>query len=120
VQVEINKDSRLRVSTVIENVGEYPCGQTLQVYVKALREGTPNAQLKGLKKIFLQPGEAKEVSVVLGAEAFALYDEDAKFVVEAGEYEICIGMQQPDARSEQLTGQKVTKYKVASQETFVL
>lgn len=118
--LSVNKDGKLCVSAVIENVGKYPCGQTLQVYVKALREGTPNAQLKGLKKVFLQPGEAAEVSVSLGAEAFALYDEDANFVVETGEYEISIGMQQPDTRSEQLTGQKVTRYKVTSQETFVL
>lgn len=34
------------VKTRIQNTGKMAGGQTVQVYVKALREGTPNAQLK--------------------------------------------------------------------------
>ena len=118
--VSVKKDRKISVSAVITNTGEYAGGETLQVYVKALREGTPNPQLKGLKKVFLQTGEEKEVVVELGAEAFALYDEDGRFVVEAGEYEIYIGMQQPDARSCQLTGRKTEVVTVRSEETFIV
>ena len=85
-----------------------------------MRDGTPNPQLKGLKKVFLQPGEEKEVVVDLGAEAFALYDKEGRFVVEAGEYAIYIGMQQPDTRSVQLTGRKPEVVTVRSEETFLL
>ena len=118
--VSVEKDQKISVSAVIRNAGEYAGGETLQVYVKALREGTPNPQLKGLKKVFLQPGEEKEVVADLGAEAFALYDEEGRFVVEAGEYEIYIGMQQPDARSSQLTGRKAEVITVRSEETFLV
>lgn len=58
-----------------------------------------------MKKLSLQPGEVKEVEIVLADKAFALYDEDAHFMLEEGDYEVSVGMQQPDRRSSELTGQ---------------
>ena len=43
----------------------------MEVYVKAERENTPNAQLKGLAKVELQPGETKQVKIHLPLAAFA-------------------------------------------------
>lgn len=102
----ISAGEEITVSTSIRNTGKMSCGQTVQVYVKALREGTPNAQLKGLKKVYLEPGEEVKVDITLGSEAFALYNEDAEFMLEKGEYAVYVGMQQPDARSSELTGYK--------------
>lgn len=106
------KKGALMVSAVIKNTGSYAAGETLQVYVKVLREGTPNAQLKGLKKVYLQPGEERKVTLRLEREAFGLYDQDGKFVIEPGLYEVSVGMQQPDARSSCLLGQEVTRFSV--------
>ena len=36
-----------------------PGPKPLQVYVKVKQEGAPNWQLKGLKKVYLNPGEVK-------------------------------------------------------------
>ena len=104
------------VKTRIQNTGKMAGGQTVQVYVKALREGTPNAQLKGLKKIFLQPGEETEVEIELPDTAFALYDENGKRMLEPGKYAVYAGMQQPDARSCRLTGEKPVCIEVRCEE----
>lgn len=93
----------------LKNTGEMAGGETVQVYVKALRPGTPNAQLKGLKKVFLQPGEEARVEIVLDDHAFALCDEEGRSMLEAGEYAVFAGAQQPDARSEALTGNRCRK-----------
>lgn len=93
----------------LKNTGEMAGGETVQVYVKALRPGTPNAQLKGLKKVFLQPGEEARVEIVLDDHAFALCDEEGRSMLEAGEYAVFAGTQQPDARSEALTGNRCRK-----------
>lgn len=111
VETTMNKDTIsdgevITVTTSIKNTGNMASGQTVQVYVKALREGTPNAQLKGLKKVYVNPGEEVKVDIALGSEAFALYNEDAQFILEKGEYAVYVGMQQPDARSSELTGCK--------------
>ena len=104
------------VKTRIQNTGKMAGGQTVQVYVKALREGTPNAQLKGLKKIFLQPGEETEVEIELPDTAFSLYDENGKRMLEPGKYAVYAGMQQSDARSCRLTGEKPVCIEVRCEE----
>ena len=116
-RMEIEAGGQLRIKTSVKNTGKFAGGQTIQVYVKALRDNTPNAQLKGLKKLSLQPGEAKEVEIVLADKAFALYDEDAHFMLEEGDYEVSVGMQQTDRRSSELTGQTCSVLKVHCSET---
>ena len=92
-------DDGIDITCKIKNAGEYFSRETIQVYVKAEREGTPNAQLKGLKKVALNPGEEKEVTLHLDKKAFALCNEDGVSVVENGEYSIYVGQSQPDLRS---------------------
>ena len=68
--------------------------------------------------VFSSPGcREKEVEIVLTDKAFALYDEDAHFMLEAGDYEVSVGMQQPDRRSSELTGQTCSVLKVHCSET---
>ena len=108
----ITENGTVTIHTSIKNTGSMAGGQALQIYVKALREGTPNAQLKALKKVYLAPGEEVQVSLTLTDRAFALYDEDGELVLHRGEYAVYVGMQQPDRRSCELTGQKPICLKV--------
>ena len=105
-------DDGIDIICKIKNVGEYFSRETIQVYVKAEREGTPNAQLKGLKKVALNPGEEKEVTLHLDKKAFALCNEDGVSVVENGEYSIYVGQSQPDVRSCRLLDKNPTCLKV--------
>lgn len=116
----ISSGKKITVRTCIKNTGQMAGSQTIQVYVKALREGTPNAQLKGLKKVFLQPGEEKEVVIELPDTAFALYDENGQRVLEPGTYAVYAGMQQPDARSSRLTGEEPVCMEIRCEERAVL
>ena len=63
------------VSVTVRNEGSRAGTETVEVYVKAERPGTPNAQLKGLAKVSLQPGEEQRVTVHLPLAALALCDE---------------------------------------------
>lgn len=90
----------------VKNTGSMAGGETVQVYVKIEGEGTPNAQLKGICKLRLAPGEEKEAVIHLPKEAFGLYDEEGKLQIRKGEARVFTGGQAPDARSEKLTGKK--------------
>lgn len=114
----VTAKGEVTIRTSIKNTGVMESGETIQVYVKALREGTPNAQLKGLKKVHLQPGEEKQVEITLKSQAFGLYNVEGEFLVEKGEYAVYVGMQQPDARSATLTGRETVCLKVMAEETF--
>lgn len=96
------------VTATVRNTGSRTGIETVQVYVKVLKDNTPNAQLKGIKKVELAPGEAKTVQVHLPAEAFGLFDTEGCLRIAKGDVHVYVGGQAPDARSEKLMGQKVT------------
>lgn len=102
----VGKDG-VDVTAVLENTGDRKGAQTVQVYVRIEKEGAPNAQLKGLKKLELEPHEERTVTIHLPVEAFGLYDGEGKFRIEKGSALVYVGGQAPDTRSEKLTGQKV-------------
>ena len=120
LQENIEAGGCVQLDVSIQNTGAMAGGQTVQVYVKALREGTPNPQLTGLKKVFLKPGEETRVTIFLPDTAFALYDEEGRRMLEAGEYAVFVGMQQPDGRSEALTGQKPRRIRIVCGQTAQL
>ncbi|WP_426349946.1 glycoside hydrolase family 3 C-terminal domain-containing protein [Alloiococcus sp. CFN-8] len=121
-QVQVSNESiteeGIKVSCHVKNSGKYAGRTTVQAYVKAEQDGTPNPQLKGMKKLELQPGEVKEVSIFLPLSAFSLCNEDGIRKVEKGTYTIYIGESQPDARSRELTGKEPINIVVKCNETI--
>lgn len=114
----IAKDQKLKVTAKLTNTGKMAGAETLQVYVKAENVAeAPNYQLKGLKKVALKSGETKEVEIELEAAAFALYDEDAKLMLNEGKYTVYVGTSQPDARSIALTGKTPAAFTVTCKKT---
>lgn len=120
VSSDIIGEDGITLKAVVTNTGSREGTETVQAYVKADREGTPNAQLKGICKVTLKPGESREVSIKLPLCAFALYDEQAVNKVGAGKYLIYIGGTQPDTRSEKLTGKKVSMVAVNAEKEMVI
>ena len=104
-------ENGVEVSATVTNTGKMAGGETVQVYVKVWKESAPNFQLKGIKKLFLQPGESKSVTLHLPKEALGVFDEDGKLQIW-GKTTIYVGGQAPDERSEKLTGKKVTAFEL--------
>ncbi len=100
-------DAAVTIHALVKNTGTVSGAETVQVYVKIPGEDTPNAQLKGIRKVRLEAGGEKEVTIALPKEAFGLYDEEGHFHIHSGEALVYVGGQGPDARSAALTGQKV-------------
>ncbi len=117
---ELEPGKSISCSVDLKNVGSYAGAETVQVYVKSKIAGAPNHQLKGLKKVYLIPGEQKTITITLRDEAFGLYDNNGRLVLNEGEYEIFIGINQPDARSIQLTGNKPYSKILRSKKTIIL
>lgn len=102
---EVGRDG-VDLTCTVKNTGKVAGSETVQAYVKVCREGTPNPQLKGIRKLHLMPGGEAQVSIHLSAEAFGLYDEDGKLRVSKGAVKVYLGGQGPDERSAQLTGRR--------------
>ncbi len=108
----IEGGKELAIKAAVKNTGERKGAETVQVYVHVCREDAPNYQLKALKKVELKPGEEKEITLALTDGDFGLYNEDGVKILHACDYEVYIGMNQPDKRSVSLTGKEPVKYVV--------
>ena len=99
----IKDTDTLTVSFKIKNTGAVAGAEIAQVYV-ADKESTiyrPKKELKGFTKVWLEPGEEKEVSVELSKRAFAYYNINiADWHVESGDFGILVGASSQDIRLE--------------------
>lgn len=100
----VEKNS-VAVEVTVKNIGSMDGVETVQVYMKAREEWAPNAQLKKIRKVPLKVGEEKKIQLELTRESFEVFDKNGKPVISEG-YDIYIGGQQPDTRSEKLLGKK--------------
>ena len=90
-KLDLDVPEYFEVTADVTNIGQMDGTQTVLVYVKAEREGTPNPQLKGIAKAALKKGETKTVHIMLPDEAFGLCDDDGVKRVHQGSYTIYIG-----------------------------
>jgi beta-glucosidase len=89
----------LAVEFDLANTGDRAGAEVAEVYVEPIHPAVfrPVKELKGFAKVFLQPGEKKEVSVTLNENAFAYYDVGTRcWVAEKGEYKILVGRSSHD------------------------
>ena len=87
-----SSNSDLTVSADVTNNGTRASEETVQLYVRL--EGTSTAQpvraLKAFQHVKLVAGETRRVTFRLGPEAFALWDDQNKYVVESARAKIWI------------------------------
>jgi len=84
----------ITVSVKVKNVGNMAGKEIVQLYVRDVESSVvrPEKELKGFKKVELNPGEEKTVTFVLDKRSFAYYSTDIKdWYVESGDFEILIG-----------------------------
>ncbi len=94
-----------RVLVDVKNTGKMAGTETVQMYIRDLVSSVtrPVRELKGFKKILLQPGEKKTVALDITPESLAFYDINKKFVVEPGDFEIMVGNSSRVADLQKLT-----------------
>ncbi len=83
-----------RVYVTITNTGKVAGKEAIQLYVGAEQSFVerPIKELKGFKKIYLEPGESKTVEFELCDRSFAYYDVRVNdWRVETGDYTIYVG-----------------------------
>lgn len=98
---QLARDEKLAVKVTVKNIGKYAGAEVIQVYISDLKSTLPRPvkELKEFKKIYLQPGETKEVTFVLDREAFSFYNPAVHdWVVEPGKFKVSVGSSSADIR----------------------
>ena len=91
------------VTLDITNSGTRAGAEVVQLYVHDVKSSVPRPpkELKAFKKVMLNPGETKTVTLQLDNRSFAFFDEASNdWTVEKGAFELLIGSSSRDIRRE--------------------
>ena len=93
-------DGTARVSCTVTNAGARSGAEVVQLYVhdRLASVVRPVLELKGFRRLVLEPDASATVSFDLGPEELALLDAKLRKIVEPGEFEILVGRSSRDIR----------------------
>jgi beta-glucosidase len=83
----------VKVSAKITNTGKVAGHEVVQLYIQDLVGSVtrPIKELKGFKRIYLEPGQSKIVTFNLSTSELKFYDINMEFNVEPGDFKVWIG-----------------------------
>ena len=105
---QLTADEQISFTVSITNAGSRAGAETVQLYIsdKKCSVDRPVKELKAFQKVFLQPGESKDVTLTIGRDALSFYDEaNSQWTAEPGDFEALIG-----TSSDQITNKVVFTY----------
>ena len=99
---QLTANSQMTFTVPVTNTGIRAGSETVQLYIsdKKASVDRPVKELKAFQKVFLQPGETREVTLTIGVDALSFYDEAThQWKAEPGKFEALVG-----TASDQITG----------------
>ena len=94
LQVLSAPDASWAITVKVKNTGNMAGAEVVQCYISdpVCSVERPVKELNAYQKVFLQPGEEKQVTIPLTERGFVYYDVERKaFVTEPGEYVVSVG-----------------------------
>jgi beta-glucosidase len=94
-------DATPEVTFDITNTGDRAGADVAQLYVQDVESSVPRPlkELKGFKKVYLEPGQQETVKMGLDWKDLAFFDEDkGEWVAEPGMFKILVGASSRDIR----------------------
>jgi beta-glucosidase len=98
---EISQNGKLIVSLKLKNAGKVKGSEVVQLYIKDVKASVdrPDKELKGFRKVNLNPDEEKVVEFQIDKNSLSFFDPDRKiWVTEPGEFEVLIGSSSKDIK----------------------
>ena len=98
---EIGLDGDTEVSVDVVNTGTREADEVVQLYVhqEVSSVTRPAKELRGFRRIRLQPGERKSVTFDVNRETLAFWDIDMRYAVEPGVFHLILGPSSVEGQS---------------------
>jgi beta-glucosidase len=95
---KVRIDGEIELSCTVQNTGRRQGAEVVQLYVRDIIASLvrPVKELKGFKRLPLEPGEKKRVSFILPVDMLGFTISGTTRVVEPGEIELMIGRSSAD------------------------
>ena len=83
----------ITVSVEVKNTGSRRGAEVVQMYIRDDYSSVtrPVKELKGFKKIWLDPGQSQTVTFTITPDLLSFYDKDMKWIIEPGTFTIMTG-----------------------------
>lgn len=90
---QLKPDGEITASVTLKNVGRKEAAEVVQMYIRDDfgSVARPVRALRGFQKIWLKPGEEKEISFVITTQLLKFYDIDMNLKAEAGSFTVFVG-----------------------------
>src|SRR5690606_28201315 len=96
----LQSSGSLEVSVDVRNAGEYVGEEVVQLYIRDVVGSVtrPVKELKGFRKIKLEPGQSERVTFQLTVDDLKFYNTHLDFVAEPGEFVVYVGTNSRDTQ----------------------
>ncbi|HSU29403.1 MAG TPA: glycoside hydrolase family 3 N-terminal domain-containing protein [Chitinophagaceae bacterium] len=103
--ITMKSNGKVTVSVEVRNTGARKGAEVVQLYIRDDYSSVtrPVKELKGFKKVWLEPGQSQTVNFTIDAEALSFYDKDMKWIIEPGDFTIMVGGSSDKTQSVKLT-----------------
>lgn len=93
-KTSMTRDGQITFTVKVTNTGKVAGAEVVQLYIHDEKSSLerPYKELKGFQKVYLEPGESKEVSITINNESLSFYDDKAgAWKSEEGDFEALVG-----------------------------
>lgn len=97
-EIKLNKavmkcGEKIRATINVKNIGKMSGIETVQLYIRDIAANTvrPLKELKGFKKIYLEPNEEKQVVFEISEDMLKYYNFNCNYLSEKGKFTLLIG-----------------------------
>jgi beta-glucosidase len=93
-------DETLTATVTVTNTGKYAGEEVVELYIQdpVASISRPVKELKNFRKIMLQPGEKKDVTIEITAADLRFYNSELKYDWESGDFVVFVGPNSRDAK----------------------
>jgi beta-glucosidase len=99
--VNITADQGITVTAMVKNTGDVAGAEVVQLYLHDIESSVerPAKELKGFAKVYLAPGESKQISISLNKRDLSFWDITTNnWKAESGSFEVMLGSSLSDIR----------------------
>ena len=103
---EVNTDDWKITATInLKNTGSRDADEIVQLYIRDMVASIsrPVKELKGFQRIHLAAGESREISFDITPEMLKFYNAELKHVIEPGDFQIMVGGNSKEVKTQNLT-----------------
>lgn len=98
------KEEELEVSVQVKNTGDRKGIEIVQLYLQDVTASLvrPVKELRGFARVELEPGEEKTIVLHLAKQEMGFYNNDARYVLEDGKFQIYVGENSKECLCEEI------------------